>query len=121
MDATFGKRAQQAAAAAPSALDELVASGLDRSPVTADATAAVQDETLEQLQQKLYPDGAQPTLKTVQEDLAEKKANWQCNKRQLVLNDGGRRLKLLIARLERYLMLREEQEKKRQQARQQEW
>ena len=103
-------------------LGELVASGLGRSPATADAAAAaVQGETLEQLQQKLYPDGAQPTLKTFQEDLAEKKANWQCNKRQLVLNDGGRRLKLLIARLERYLMLREEQEKKRQQARQQEW
>jgi hypothetical protein len=121
MDATFGKRAQQAAAAAPSALDELVASGLDRSPVTADATAAVQDETLEQLQQKLYPKGGQPSLAVVQQELADKKATWQRSQRQLALPDGGRKAKLLIARLDRYLMLREQEEQKRMQARQQQW
>ena len=97
-----------------SPLDELVAPGLGRSPATADAAAAVQGETLEQLQQKLYPKGGQPNLAAVQQEVADKKAAWQRSQRHNVpLPDGGRKAMLLLARLDRYLMLREKEEKKR--------
>ena len=119
MDAAFAKRAQQAANAAPSQLDVLLESDLSRrSPDTAAASAEVQHETLAQLQGKCYPSVPPPPLAVVQQELAEKKANLQ-RIPHLALNDGGRKLKLVIARLARYVMLRQQQEEKQEQERKQ--
>ena len=91
-------------------LDDMLAA-VDSDTFTA-AHLAVAGESMQQLSSKLWSDQQYPPhLPAVHRHLAEERQRWE--RQQLVVSrlpDGGHKAKLRIARLERYIALREAEE-----------
>ncbi len=106
----YARRAQQAAAAVPpppavpTPLDELEASlgpaDRARTEVALESLASLESRT---------PDWKHQTVDELKRDLEQRKSKLK----ELRLKDGGQKLELSHARMERYIRLREEQERQR--------
>jgi hypothetical protein len=114
IDATYGRRAQQAAPAARTALDDLDAS-LSASPANR-ARNEVAKESRAELERHLDADASRVDLATLRRLLHEKKQRFPPT---AALRDGGLKIHLHLARLERYIQLRAQEEQWQQQQQQQ--
>ncbi|KAL4860066.1 Ubiquitin-like-specific protease 2 [Chlorella vulgaris] len=114
IDVTYGRRAQQAAPAARTALDDLDAS-LSASPAVR-ARNEVAKESRAELERHLEADASRVDLATLRRLLHEKKQRFPPT---AALRDGGLKIHLHLARLERYIQLRAQEEQWQQQQQQQ--